>query len=196
MKNANLNDDILSAALRKLPGRVPPAALATALRVMASKERERVLTRQTLAARWVSFTAGLRLIVDNSMRPMAIPFAGGVFSAVVLFSMWVVPTYGVRASSTYDIPTMLTTEAGVKGTAPVDAAYGEIVVDVNVDGAGRMIDYTIVSGQGLLQDHRLRRRLENMLLFTEFVPATSFGKPMTGRMRLSLHSLSAIDVKG
>jgi hypothetical protein len=35
-----------------------------------------------------------------------------------------------------------------------------------------------------------------MLLFTAFIPATSFGQPMAARMRLSLHSLSQIDVKG
>lgn len=127
---------------------------------------------------------------------MAIPFAGGFLSAVVLFSMWLVPTYPLRANNTYDIPTMLSTEASIKGASVISAASADIVVDVTVDDQGKMVDYRIVSGQPLLQDKNLRRRLENMLLFTTFVPATSFGQPMAARLRLSLHSLSEIDVKG
>jgi len=41
----------------------------------------------------------------------------------------------------------------------------------------------------------MRRRIEGMLLLIEFNPATSFGQPVEGRMRLSL-SASHIDVKG
>ncbi len=70
-----------------------------------------------------------------------------------------------------------------------------MVVDVNVDGQGRMIDYVVVSGAGSLKNDVLRRSLENTLLFTEFDPATSFGVPMNGKVRLVLRS-SSIDVKG
>jgi hypothetical protein len=69
------------------------------------------------------------------------------------------------------------------------------VIDVTVDDQGKMIDYKIVSGERLVQEQGLRRRLENMLLFTEFVPATSFGRPTAARMRLSLHAFQ-VDVKG
>jgi hypothetical protein len=154
-----------------------------------------MLNRQTLEKRWALVQDWVHLNVENVMRPVALPFAGGLFSAIVLFSMWVVPTYSVRASSTYDIPTMLSTEAEIKGANPVSAANGDIVIDVNVDDQGKMIDYKIVSGEHLVQEQGLRRRLENMLLFTEFVPATSFGRPTPARMRLSLHAFQ-VDVKG
>src|SRR5215471_12917085 len=190
-----IGDESLSRALRSLPGHVPPPELRTRLRVKASKERQRMLNRQTLRQRWTLVEDWIHLNVENVMRPMALPFAGGVFSAVVLFSMWVVPTYPVRASSTYDIPTMLSTEAEIKGANPVSAANGDIVIDVTVDDQGKMIDYKIVSGERLVQEQGLRRRLENMLLFTEFVPATSFGRPTAARMRLSLHAFR-VDVKG
>jgi hypothetical protein len=194
--NGNLTDDVLSQALRSLPSRLPPAGLRTSLLVAASRERQHLIESRTFGSRWGVLRSQFSLILNNFMRPMALPFAGGVFSAVVLFSMLVVPTYPVRASSGADIPTMLTTEAFVKGTAPVGAASGEIVVDVSVDDQGKMVDYRIVSGQALLKDYTLRRRLENMLLFTQFAPATSFGVPTAARMRLSLHALSYIDVKG
>jgi len=155
-----------------------------------------MLGQRTFGHRWAGWRQSLSLSMTNFMRPMAIPFAGGILSAVVSISMWLVPNYPLRANSTYDIPTMLTTEASINSAAAVSAATGDIVVDVTVDDQGKMVDYRIVSGQLLLQDQRLRRRLENMLLFTSFIPATSFGQPMAARLRLSLHSLSQIDVKG
>jgi hypothetical protein len=194
--NSRVTDESVSRALRTLPRRLPPADLRSSLLVTASRERQRFLSRQTWGQRWATAEGQFRLAVENFMRPMAIPFAGGVFSAVILFSMLFSSNYPVRASTTFDIPTMLTTAATVKGAAPVGAADGEIVVDISVDGQGKMVDYTIVSGNALLQNHTLRRNLENMLLFTEFVPATSFGKPTAARLRLSLHSLSHVDVKG
>jgi hypothetical protein len=195
-RDGKFSDENLSRALRSLPARISPAGLTTSLRVIASRERQRILAQRSLAHRWAAWKDTVSLSMTNFMRPMAIPFAGGVLSAVVLLGMWVIPTYPLRANNTYDIPTMLSTEASIKGAAAVSAANGEIVVDVTVDDQGRMVDYQIVSGQVVLQDKVLRRRLENMLLFTTFIPATSFGQPMAARMRLSLHSLSQIDVKG
>jgi hypothetical protein len=90
---------------------------------------------------------------------------------------------------------MLTTQAAVKLTAPVsfDDA-GDVIVDVGIDGDGRMIDYKIVSGS-YPNDEALRRSIAGVLLLTRFTPATSFGQPVEGRLRLSLRS-SHIDVKG
>lgn len=195
-RDGKFSDEILSRALRSLPARVAPAGLTTSLRVIASRERQRILGHQSFAHRWAGWRDAISLTMTNIMRPMAIPFAGGVLSAGVLLGMWVVPTYPLRANSTYDIPTMLSTEATIKGAAATSTTNGEIVVDVTVDDQGRMVGYQVVSGQVILQDQVLRRRLENMLLFTTFVPATSFGQPVAARMRLSLHSLSQIDVKG
>ena len=195
-QNGMLSDQAVRRALRSLPARVSPAGLTTSLRVIASRERQRAQGQRTFGHRWASWKDSVSLSMTNFMRPMAIPFAGGVLSAFVLLGLWVVPTYPLRANSTYDIPTMLSTEASIKGAAAVGTATGDIVVDVTVDDQGKMVDYHVVSGQLLLKDQGLRRRFENMLLFTAFIPATSFGRPMAARMRFSLHSLSQIDVKG
>jgi hypothetical protein len=188
-----LSEERLQNALRNLPRRNPPAGLTTSLRVLASREVQRRNSPDggRLAA-WLDRT---RLALDNLMRPVALPAAGGVFSAFALFAMFVVPTYPLRARGTYDVPTMLSTEATIKGTAPLSVVNGDVFVDVSVDGQGRMIDYAIVGGAGVLVDPTLRRRIENVLLFTEFVPATSFGMPTAGKMRISMHS-SWIEVKG
>src|ERR1700676_1294335 len=99
-----ISDEALSRALRSLPCRVSPAGLTTSLRVIASRERQRILGQRSFAHRWAGWGDSLSPAMPNFMRPMAIPFAGGVLSAVVFFSMWVVPTYPLRANSTYDIP--------------------------------------------------------------------------------------------
>lgn len=185
----------LSRALSRLSLRVPPPELATSLRVIASRERQRMITRRTFRQVCASWCERFSLVFDNVMRPLALPFAGGVFSAVVLFGVCVVPTFPLLTNGGLDVSTILTTEATVKSTAAMDVSGGDVVVDVDVDGQGRMVDYTIVSGAGVLKDAALRRRLENLLLFTQFVPATSFGQPTTGKVRLSVFS-SSIDVKG
>jgi len=185
-------DEALSRALGDLPRRVPPASLSSSLRVLASRERDRVErgSKQALADR-------AQLFFDNLMRPMALPFAGGIVSAVVLFSMWVIPTYPLRGSSTTDVPTTLYTQAAVKQTGPV-AATGDVVLDVTVeplpDGTGRMVDYQILAGN-VANNEALRRSIETFLIFTVFQPATSLGQPVLGKIRLSLQS-SQIDVKG
>lgn len=191
-------DRDLSTALRALPRQTPPG-LTTSLRVIASRERQRRLASQRgWWNRLLDFSDRVSLRASNLMGPLVVPFTGGVFSAVVLFGI-MLSTYPVHANTEagFDVPTMLTTEATVKGTGPI--CTGEdgdvVVVDISLDGQGRMVDYTIVSGAAVLQNSALRRRLENMLLFTEFVPATAFGKPTTSRLRLPLLS-SRVEVKG
>lgn len=181
-------EEALSRALRTLPMREPPLGLISSLRVIASREQRRRLYGCGMADRF-------RLFFDNLMRPLALPLAGGVFSTIVLFSMWLVPLYPVRGSDAFDVPSMLTTEAAVKVTAPVpfDDA-DDVIVDVTIDGDGRMVDYKIVSGN-YPDDQALRRSIAGVLLLTRFTPATSFGQPVEGTLRLSLRS-SHIDVKG
>jgi hypothetical protein len=191
---ANAVSDDPTQLLRSLPRRLPPAGLTMKLRVLASREIAR--RKQTFPERVADWLDHVRVTANNMMRPLALPFAGGLFSAVALFSMCVVPTYPLRVATTsnFDVPTMLYTGAAIKGVVPIGvASAGDAVVDVTIDDQGRMVDYTVVSGAAILTNASMRRRLENALLFTEFVPATTFGKPMYCRVRLSLAS---VDVRG
>ncbi len=181
--------DALGRALQCLPRRVPPPSLTSSLRVIASRERRRHAYSPSAA-----FADRLRLFCDNLMRPLALPLAGGLASTIILFSMWLGPGYTVRASSNLDVPTVLTTEASIRKTAPIAENTGDVIVDVTVDGQGRMVDYSIVNGN-IAKEEAMRRRIEGVLLLIEFNPATAFGQPVEGRIRLSL-SASHIDVKG
>ena len=183
-----LTDEMLERSLRNLPRRTPPPDLRSRLRVVASRERMRAIGQN------IVFADRCKLFIDNLMRPLALPLAGGLFSTVLLFSMCVMPMYSVHASSTIDVPTGLRTDATLLVTAPIAAAPEDVILDVSIDAEGRMIDYKIVSGN-VSDDYTLRRSIEGALLLTRFVPATRFGQPVEGRMRLSLRT-SHIDVKG
>jgi hypothetical protein len=180
-------EDTVVCALRSLPRLRPPSGLNSSLRVLASREVQRRMNSLSRMDR-------LRLSFDNMMRPLALPFAGGLFSAVILFSMWV-PGYPVHASNALDVPLGISTDASVKRMAPIATNAGEdVVVDVRIDGDGRMIDYSIVTGD-VSNDAALRRSIEGFLLLTSFTPATAFGQPVAGKLRLTLRS-SHIDVRG
>ena len=195
LKQVLENDQALTLALQALPKVSSPSGMTVSLRVLASKERARIVHKKTWRTQLHNWLDHARLAVDNVMRPLALPVAGGIFSAVTLFSVWVVPAYPAFARTGIDVPTQLSTEARVKGFSSIGSAGEDIVLDVQLDDSGRMVDYRIISA-GYLPDLNARRKLENLLVFqTTFVPATSFGQPTAGKIRLWFSS-SRIDVKG
>jgi hypothetical protein len=181
----HVSQEELIMTLRNLPRRVPPAGLTTSLRVIASRERQRLVESSSLGQVLASWFHRTRFTLQDILRPLMLPATGGVFSAVVLFSMWVVPTYPLRAKMTVDIPTQLT--IGVQVQRSVTAALSDsVLVDVDVDDQGHLLDYQIVSGAEVVADPLMRRRMETALWFTTFSPATAFGMPMAGKTRVLL----------
>jgi hypothetical protein len=67
-----------------------------------------------------------------------------------------------------------------------------VVVEAYIDPNGRVQDYKVLSSpNGNVTD--VDPRIKNMLIFTIFRPATSYGRPMSGKAVLSF---STINVKG
>lgn len=185
----HLSQEHLSTTLRSLPPRVPPAGLATSLRVIASRERQRLIEHRSPGGIFAAWLNRTRLSLQHMIRPLMLPATGGVFSAVVLFSMWLVPTYPLRAKMAVDIPTSLSTTVDVVDVVKSSAGVGltdSVMVDVEVDDQGHFVDYQVVSGASAVSDPTTRRRMENLLYFTKFAPATSFGMPMAGKARVLL----------
>jgi hypothetical protein len=181
--------------LRSLPKLSPPADLTTRLRVVASKVRMESFGG---ASPWSRWRDRLELSLRNLMRPLALPAVGGLCSAIFLFST-LVPMFksAYAMSGSADIPTMLATEPLLKNTWPITFTDGDAVVDLRLNDQGRIIDFTIVSAPGQ-QSETLRRSIENSLLFTEFRPATTFGRAVASTVRISFRSSrsSRIDVRG
>jgi hypothetical protein len=191
--------DELRRVVQSMPRAVPPAELTTKLRVIASREAARRRSRVTLRHWWQSWSRDARLSINNLMRPLAIPTAGGFVSALVLFgALGISLSYrGATAlanPSLTDVPTVLYTEASVKSFMPLGLQAEELIVEITVDDQGRVVEYSLPNAeQGTSQV--LRRSIENHLLFTQFTPATRVGQPTLGKVRLSFRS-SRIDVKG
>jgi hypothetical protein len=190
---------ILSTALRRLNQPPVPVALTAQLRVMASHECERRLVRASLAARWRAWSSSARLWFDNLMRPVALPFAGGVLSAMVLFGL-LVPS--LSFSHNFADQMFLTYPEGdvialsSNGTY-VPANYGDIlkIVPANMDSSeyvnviwltvnetGKVVDYSIERGN-------LTPDLQSIILFSHFTPATVLGLPISGRVRVAQRTL-------
>ncbi len=186
----------LRGKLRSLPRPLPPPELTTRLRVLASKIRTESAGG---ASRWYRWLNRLELSLHHLMRPLALPAAGGLCSAVFLFST-LVPTFKSAFELNVlsgDVPTMLSTEPLLKFAGPINFADGDAVVDLQLNGQGRIMDFAIVSAPGQ-QDEKLRHSIENSLLFTEFRPATTFGRGVASTVRISFRSSrsSRIDVRG
>ena len=95
-----------------------------------------------------------------------------------------------------DVATTLTRPATLKSsTHSLGLIDTDIVVEVWIDSTGRLVDYAIPPGQTWLMDAGLRRCIESALLCTQFEPATMFGVPTPGKLRISL-SHNRLEVKG
>ena len=188
--------DHLRTVLRGLPALTPPRDLSMSLRVMASYARIHPHWRTRIDRSLKLWSDRAQLWMDNLMRPLALPFLGGLVSAVVLFSMLTPRFASQQNPAIKDVPTALYTAATVKSMAPFGLSDEEILVEVTIDEQGRMADYSIPRGQAtVLKDPQLRRSIETTLLFARFTPATSFGQPRYGKIRISFHR-SRIDVTG
>jgi hypothetical protein len=165
-----------------------PADLALKLRIAISHEHARRESR---------LVDRLSLAWDNAVRPMLVQISAGVAGTVVLGSVTLL--LGVVAVPQ---PVLANDEPLGAITAPhylystvtpgdVVTSHGNaIVVEASVDTAGRVYDFTIVSGP---QDETIRTRVADQLLGSVFEPASAFGVPIRGRVVVTF---SGISVRG
>ena len=186
---------MIRAAVRGIPKRPVPNHVSFALRAIASHEAEQRRRYTGLSGQVRKFHEVSSLWAHNLMRPLALPAAGGLASAVFLFSMVMTNFQGIYRQHSNDVPIAIATIPTVR-TSMLDIANAEITVDVFVDENGRVIDFSFPEGYGGFSSSQMRRMLENNLVFTEFNPATTFGQPTAGWVRLKFKGRSQIDVKG
>jgi hypothetical protein len=188
----------VATALGALPKLAPPQELAAKLRVTASRERRRRRIHATWDSLWAHYRDRAHLWFENCMRPVAVPAAGGVMSALVLFAV-LVANYPMRASNSLipDTPVGEYQEASFLNMGPILLDTQEVVVDLVIDQQGRVVDYKIADGGIPVQNQaQLRRQIESALLYATFEPATRFGQPVGGgRVRLSFRH-GYIEVRG
>lgn len=165
----------------------PPPELQVQLRVLASRERVRNGYMKSFSAWRDYWMSRARLVVDNLMRPLALPTTGGLLSAVFLFAV-LVPSLGLQAPIENDVPTPLYQDAGVIVVPDFvpRRGYEDALIEVRIDGQGRLIDYHVSEG-------KMNSEIGNMLLFATYNPARMFGRPTSGKF---MFRRSRIVVKG
>jgi hypothetical protein len=172
-------------ALRSLATSPVPAKLAANLRVMASHERARQLTRITWRARIESMRDKLALQFENMMKPVALPVAGGLISAMLMFGV-LIPSVSYARIKTIEPPSAVFTEPDgqVVGegefpkleSASQPSSNGRVVVLLVIDDRGRVRDYRVTKGA-------MTPEVQNFILFSIFTPATMFGMPTWGEVQ-------------
>ena len=176
----------LRGALRQLDKPELPARLLDGLRMLALNERLRRLSHVGFSARAHRWAGRTQLVFENLMRPLALPFAGGVLSALVMFAM-LVPSLAFPHNFRNDVPLWrLYTDPALEEMNPVSAGV-EIVVELTIDERGRVTDYTISHGKPTAE------QLDDLILFSRFAPATVFGRPTWGKV---VFRRSQISVRG
>jgi anti-sigma factor RsiW len=178
----------LRNGLKSLPKLAVPARLRTQLEVLASHERARWNATKTLPLALRTWAVDLKLAVDNLMRPLALPLAGGLASALLLFSL-LVPTLGFRPSVLNDVPTGFYTAATLVEVAPTGISNDETVVELYVDAKGQATDYSVQRGQ---VSPAMQADLTKMMFFSRFTPATWFGQPTNGKVLVSFRRINCV----
>ena len=180
--------------LRSLKQTPVPADLTAKLRVAASHDRQRKLARVTLSARWRDVQDRLQLALDNMMRPLALPFAGGLASSMMIFGL-LVPSLTFHHAFADEVlfthvdgEVVMMAPNGMYSSVPesenapriqrADVAPPETanVVDLMVDPTGRVSYWSLVQGE-------LTPDLVNIILLGQFNPATNMGVPIPSKIR-------------
>jgi hypothetical protein len=176
---------IQRAALRSLAEPPVPAMLEGRLRVLASHERARQLVRINWAARAQHWRGLAALRLGNLMRPVALPVAGGLVSALLMFAA-LIPSVTYAHFSTIEPPSPVFTDPDgqlvgegefpklERATCP--ALSGKVVVLLTIDDRGHVQNYTVTQGV-------ITPEVQNFILFSQFTPAMFFGKPTWGQIR-------------
>jgi len=179
----------LRTGLRNLPRKTISPLLATRLRVIASRELSRQRLRRNVRARLTDFGSRLKLAFDNLLRPLAVPAAGGILASFFCFSV-IVDTLHVHPDWRNDIPVGLYTEVTMAESSPFSFAGNDIIVQLTVDEKGNVTDYAVPDPRASAEDIR---EIGNLVLYTTFTPAVSFGQKVSSKILVSLHH---IDVRG
>ena len=154
--------------------------------------RLRVALSQAAAQRTQHRWQGLLVRMENLANAFMLPATAGLVSAIIFFGVLIgfmsMPVH--LSASRDDVPTLLYTPPRLQalpsnlGLESEPTANSEpVVVETTVDANGRVQDYRIISGP---EDARgLEPQLNNIMIFTTFQPATTFGVPTSGRAVLS-----------
>ena len=160
----------------------------------------RTAVNQEIARRRRPRFEGVCTRLRDMCEAFMVPATAAFVTTVLLFGLLLQVLVPVPLKGANDVPTKLYTPP-VLTSSPFALTMGHgvsnsgnsksIVVEADIDAKGRVQDYRILSAPEDVREMLLE--LKNLLIFTVFTPATSFGQPTNGRVILSF---SKINVKG
>ncbi|MGA8186137.1 MAG: zf-HC2 domain-containing protein [Terriglobia bacterium] len=166
----------LHSELHQLSRQQVPPGLALRLRVQMSQELHRNLSQR------------FRVRLENLYRPVWFPSVAGALVALICIVL-MLGAGTPQTSNIPDVPLDLVTPPRVQLLAPMtfDTGAQPLVLVTYVNAQGRVTRYRIISGQhspGLMQ------RLDQMMYYSTFEPATSFGQPTSGQVVMLFRTIT------
>jgi anti-sigma factor RsiW len=163
-----------------------PADLGLKLRLAISHESARRKGHwwDSISVRW-----------DNVFRPALVQAGAGLAGSLVLVGSIVLLVGVVAAPEAVlanDEPLgALTTPHYLYSAAPsqpvITPEDTTIVIQADIDGAGKVYDYTIVSGP---EDEKTQAQIRDQLMLLHYEPARVFGEPVRGRVLITFAGAS------
>ena len=165
----------VKADLRAMSHRQVPPELALRLRVEVS---------QALHRNWLE---RLRVRLNNALQPVLLPASGGVLTAVICFCL-IMGSVVVPANTAPDVPLAFATPPRVQAVPAFDFdSDTPVMVVAKIDAGGRAMGYRVLSGGN---SPELIHQLDRVIYFSNFQPATWFGRPTDGQVVLSLRRIT------
>ena len=136
--------------------------------------------------------AWVEAVFENLLKPLALPAIAGISTTllffVVLLGSFSTPEVMAASDRLHDPPGYLYKR--VRAGEPTMRRFMDnqpvlnqpLTVETEVGENGRVIHYVILSGP---EDPKVDRWLREMLFYSEFKPATLFGRPVHSRIILS-----------
>ena len=170
----------VQASLRRLPRMAVPQTLTSKLMVSASYDRERRQGAGEFSSPWRRWLTRAHLSVQDMMKPLAVPAAGGLLSSILFFTM-LVNTFALQMPAQDDIPLGVFTQATVDTVSPFGFTGSEMTVELSIDKDGRVVG---ISTRNVKLTREEMNHLGRLVLFTKFNPATADGQPVSGKILL------------
>ena len=174
----------MRTGLKSLRDKSASTLLATRLKVLASRERSRFLRRRDMAARLSDLRGTVALMFDHLLRPFAVPAAGGVLASFFCITM-IVDTLHFHPEWQPDIPVVgLFTQVTIDGVSPFSVDGPDVTLQLTVDPSGAVSDFEVPPDGDQIHNASAAEMKEigNMVLFSTFTPATSFGQKVSGKI--------------
>jgi hypothetical protein len=175
----------LRCAAREVPKAIAPAHLTSALRVIASRERQ--VIQQNQGSRFRAFWSRWKFRMDDMIRPLTIPATGGLLSSFILFGALAFTIGTATRSVSYEVPLLYAENTGAN-LVPLQLGSDAVVLTITTDSNGRIRDYAVRDGSDSFTGDTTRLHSSNIAL-PQFPSVLALAHPISGDIRISFTPL-------